>query len=145
MTGSRPCGVRLATTSQHLAARRVGTAAFSTVLSPTRTSSSRSGFFLRFSLFGILLGILAVVLAGCGPSTYDSVLSLGVVPAGLRRGEMSGPSESNDEPRNKLPSVVDAVCPAQHFADNVTGHINGRSARNNRDVYRTSYFLGPIS
>ena len=82
-------------------------------------------FFLLFSLLGILLGISAVVLAGCGPPTNGKVLPLDAVPAGLRQGDMSGLPESNDELRKQIPSEVDSACPAQHFADNVTGHSNG--------------------
>ena len=107
--------------------------------------------FFPFLVF-LLLGISTFVLAGCGPPTKGDYFAVGNRTAGLRQSDMSGPPESEDELPKQIPSEVDLACPAQHFADNVTGDNNGLGARNGHgafpfihDIYRTLYSLGLMS
>ena len=58
------------------------------------------------------------------------------MPAGLRQGDMSGLPEFSEELLKQTPSTVDSAFPAQHFAENVTGTVNGQGAR--LDVYQNN-------
>ena len=143
------CGQRRATTSRHSGSQtgRQDEPNYPYAHFPNKVS------FISYFLLGIMLGISAITLAGCGPPTESNVLLL-AAPAGLQHGEMCWVSEPNDELLKQLPmhvkSAVDSASPTQHFADNVTGEPNGLGAHNGlgaqniRDSHRTQFSIFPM-